>query len=418
MIKNIHIENFRAYKSFNCEFKDGINLVIGDNGAGKTSLLMAIAHYLSGLFNGNVHGLRINPSDPYTEVTKAGDATYSRKENYPMIISGVLELESKVVNEYTLTANNLNVWSRTGNIDPLLNLINSNAAVWPLISYQRFDREWRLGKDTTGNMTVDTKLNDRRDGYVNCLSGQGQEANIQKWCLKMSILEFEKKKSISEFDTFKRIVKTFLQAIEDIDDDYEVGYSVEFAGLTLKYGDEIKPLYELSTGYKSLLSMIMELAYRVVLLNPAVSNIEEQTGIVIIDEIDAHLHPKWQWRVIGALEKGFPKVQFIVATHSPIIISSAKNAHLINLGVSGQVSYSDGAYGYSVDDVLNLKQGSDAIPGVSKAFMDRLEAALDADDLGAADRVIAEAEAEFGKESPAYKELADFLEINRWVEAS
>ena len=66
------------------------------------------------------------------------------------------------------------------------------------------------------------------------------------------------------------------------------------------------------------------------LLNPDLkSHIADVPGIIMVDELDMHLHPKWQWNVIQALRNTFPNVQFIAATHSPIIISSCKDETLI-----------------------------------------------------------------------------------------
>lgn len=83
----------------------------------------------------------------------------------------------------------------------------------------------------------------------------------------------------------------------------------------------------------------MDLAYRVCMLNPELESREQITGIVLIDEIDLHLHPKWQWNVIDALQKNFAGVQFIIATHSPIVISASKKANLILLDDAQDISY-------------------------------------------------------------------------------
>ena len=123
------------------------------------------------------------------------------------------------------------------------------------------------------------------------------------------------------------------------------------------------PISLLSAGYQSLLCMTMNLAYRMALLNPeAGTNMTHIPGIVLIDELDMHLHPKWQWNVIKALEETFPNIQFIVATHSPIIISSCKNENLILIKGNQEIKYLPNAYGYSVEDVLELRQESTAKP--------------------------------------------------------
>ena len=117
----------------------------------------------------------------------------------------------------------------------------------------------------------------------------------------------------------------------------------------------------LSAGYQSLLWMLMEISFRIALLNPEMSDYSQAEGIVLIDEIDMHLHPRWQWKILDALHSSFPKVQFIAATHSPIIISSFRDAKLLSIGQNG-VEELSGAYAYSIDDVVAYKQGSSGIP--------------------------------------------------------
>lgn len=74
------------------------------------------------------------------------------------------------------------------------------------------------------------------------------------------------------------------------------------------------------------------------------------------------LHPKWQWNIIKALSVTFPNVQFIITTHSPIVISSAKEAHLVLLDEKKQVTYLPDSYGYPVEDVLLFRQESGSRP--------------------------------------------------------
>lgn len=96
----------------------------------------------------------------------------------------------------------------------------------------------------------------------------------------------------------------------------------------------------------------------VILLNLQLRDRSQIKGIVLIDEIDMHLHPKWQWNIIRALRTTFENVQFIIATHSPIIISSAKETNLILLNEEQGVTYLPECYGYAVEDVLCYRQES------------------------------------------------------------
>lgn len=100
--------------------------------------------------------------------------------------------------------------------------------------------------------------------------------------------------------------------------------------------------------------MVLDIAYRMAILNPFLRDdiLQQTPGIVLIDEIDMHLHPKWQWNIVNALKKTFPKVQFIVTTHSPIIVASCKEENLILLNKDEEGKYKKSLGGWQVDDVL------------------------------------------------------------------
>ena len=117
----------------------------------------------------------------------------------------------------------------------------------------------------------------------------------------------------------------------------------------------------------------MDMAFRMAILNPGKASLNKCEGIVLIDEVDMHLHPKWQWKIVDALQKSFPKIQFILATHSPIIISSCKNATLLEIDGRQEVSNLSDAYAYSVSDVLSYRQGSSEIPDKLKQLSKRFE---------------------------------------------
>ena len=96
----------------------------------------------------------------------------------------------------------------------------------------------------------------------------------------------------------------------------------------------------LSDGYQNIIRLAADIAYRAITLNPhlGADAVKETEGVVLIDEIDMHLHPSWQRNIIADLKKTFPRIQFIVTTHSPFIVQSLRAEELINL--DGQVSES------------------------------------------------------------------------------
>lgn len=98
---------------------------------------------------------------------------------------------------------------------------------------------------------------------------------------------------------------------------------------TLADGREL-PFRLLSDGVRNMLGMVADIAYRMAILNPHLgSEVTQRTeGVVLIDEIDLHLHPKWQRHIVEDLKRTFPKVQFVVTTHSPFIIQSLQPGEL------------------------------------------------------------------------------------------
>lgn len=421
-LRKISIKNFKGIESMSIDFRDDINILIGDNGAGKTSVLAAIAVALGDVSYSiaGIGNILISKDDIRFSKEKIGDATYDFRRFFPVAVEGefvIAEKQYHSLNEVE-DASSLNKGKQRLQLLDLENVKLQKDFIYPIISYQRFDREWNLlPKDKTGSVVVKTGVPSREDGYKNFLNGGGYEEIIQQWCLQMALLEYERKAEIREFKTFQAIVENFMRNLDDTDNSFSVYYSSEVSGLVFDDGVEKTPIYGLSTGYRAVLSMIMELAYRTVILNPSMSpDLKELSGVVLIDEIDAHLHPKWQWRVVDALRKTFPKVQFIIATHSPMVISSVKNAKLINLDLTNGVGYLESAYGFSAGDVLTFRQGAGDMPEISKKYRDDLDAALDQGDLNTAKTIVDRAKEEYGEESVFYKELYQTYIINTWVE--
>jgi hypothetical protein len=92
---------------------------------------------------------------------------------------------------------------------------------------------------------------------------------------------------------------------------------------------------QLSEGYKIVIAMVADLAARMAEANPWMGNPLTSNGIVLIDEVDLHLHPKWQRSILQDLHRVFQNIQFIVSTHSPIIVIGAANiAQIVNLNAT------------------------------------------------------------------------------------
>lgn len=381
-LEKVRIKNFKAIENLELNFQKGFNIILGDNGFGKSSILKAIVVGLNSFLTG-IRGIKtsgILPDDIRIDRT-----TYdSSQEEWSYCLPTEITC--------SVTENNTSLeWSRTRKDESgkaktidnnsyikkhLTNALNSFGSVLPLLSYQSDSRVWAARRSRTADIVKMPKF-DRRVGYIGCLESSTDVKTIDAWCLQMEISSFQFQKKIPEYEMFKQIVSRFMQEICGLKIPPRLIRDVRKK--TLVYSEDnvkYEDIHNLSAGYQSLLWMVIDIAYRLAHLNPNIDDYQNISGIVLIDEIDMHLHPNWQWKIVDALTQTFPQIQFIVTTHSPIVISSCKDANIIQLDSKQIPYYLTNAYGYSVNDVLALRLGSSEIPPTLEQLNNEFEAAL------------------------------------------
>lgn len=124
---------------------------------------------------------------------------------------------------------------------------------------------------------------------------------------------------------------------------------------------------QLSDGYRTTLAMVMDIASRMTEANP--ENTLNTEGVVLIDEVELHLHPSWQQTILSDLMRTFPKVQFIVTTHSPQVLTTVRHEQIYILGRNTDGRYVAGkpqirTYAEESHDVLQAVMGVDPQPPV------------------------------------------------------
>ena len=419
-LEKVHLQNYKAIEELDIDLKPGVNLLIGDNGAGKTSVLEGIAVGLGGMFV-NVAGVstkNIIKDDVRMVIKPIGDSSTAIKYFEPALAGCMLHvtdeqdfawnrIKEEVSAKHTkIDDKRVCVWMKkhTNDLDSIL----------PLVSFQSAARAWRVKRGDFGT-ELKKKLDDRRCGYIGCLDSSMDVKSIQQWCIKQELM-MSNKGTVREYEMFKNIVASFMKEINELDEIPSIYYSSQFEELVYKDDKTEIPISKLSAGYQSLLWMIMDLAYRVCLLNPELESREQVTGIVLIDEIDLHLHPKWQWNVIEALRKTFAGVQFIIATHSPIVISAAKEANLILLDDAGEVNYLPDCYGYEVEDVLRYRQESVSRPKKVKSLVDEIENAIEDIDFDKAEVALKALKVTLGEDNSEYKKMAGMISDAKLIE--
>jgi predicted ATP-binding protein involved in virulence len=140
-------------------------------------------------------------------------------------------------------------------------------------------------------------------------------------------------------------------------------YSFEEGRVLLNFEDgTVVPFEHLSDGQRTMLGLFCDMVRRAAILNPhlGAEASSKTSGVVLIDELDLHLHPKWQRRIIENLRSTFPKIQFICTTHSPFLIQSLRVGKLIQLDsedASSEASY----YDQSIEDIAEEAQGIELV---------------------------------------------------------
>lgn len=160
--------------------------------------------------------------------------------------------------------------------------------------------------------------------------------------------------------------------------------------------------------------MIADIAYRMAVLNPFLlgSILEETPGIVLIDEIDLHLHPLWQQRILNDLRRIFPKVQFIVTTHAPSVIHSVKKENLLILA-DNAAAYPPACevYGSDANEILESVMGArKRLPEIQEMFQE-FYTAMDSDNYANAREILRAIETLIGPNDSEYVSASVSLDL-------
>ncbi|MGN0141602.1 MAG: AAA family ATPase [Roseburia sp.] len=372
VLNSIRITNFKGIDDATFEFDNDFNLIIGDNGTGKTSILEAISVGLGAFLAGidGVHSIHFSVDEIRRENELLGEGSNNIIYKTPIKVECNLALNQK---NFCYTRRKRSVKSSRSTIEPrdickeAASMAGNRNAVLPVISYQGISRISDQKRDKWRDVFQDDYS--RVVGYTDCLDEASNTKLLTNWFRRMEQISWQKGKKIAEYEAVKRAVSTFMCQMMEVDD-ITVFYDKRTEELMYQSQGEELPLRLLSSGFRTLVGMVLDIAYRMAVLNPFLLNdlVNQTPGIILIDEIDMHLHPKWQWNVVKALKATFPKVQFIVTTHSPIVIGSCKNEKLIVLNqISEEMqsaklcfNYDKSVQGWQVSDVLEdiMKTGN------------------------------------------------------------
>ena len=283
----------------------------------------------------------------------------------------------------------------------------------PILNYQGASRIWDQKKESTDN--VFRKQYSRTVGYTDCFNEASNMKLLLNWCLKMEQVAWQKNTTVAEYEAVKDAVGKFM-GLMDHGEAYSVFYDRQQEGLLYKEGSSARPITDLSAGYQALIWMVLDIAYRMAVLNPFLKErVTETRGIVLIDELDMHLHPKWQWKVIRALKGTFPNVQFIASTHAPILFASDKDVWIIDID-DDKIDYKWSHYGVDINTSVMNYQGTGYLPEDVRVLSDKMSEALDELDYRKANDLLESLKKIVDPNSPIVTGLQTRLEIEQVLE--
>jgi predicted ATP-binding protein involved in virulence len=314
-INSLQINTFRGIKQLNLEFSPHTTVFVGINGVGKTAILDCLAILLSHMTN---------------KITGTEERLYNESDIY----NGASETQNKMTisideREITMSLTRKNDKQfYDGQIKSIVEKVQSNLnknpqASIPLAIYYPVNR-------VVFDVDISLNITERPDFHqLNALELALSRKQIDfqvffEWFRNQEDIENETRLD-SNAQYRDRQLEAVRQAIQSLMPGYtDLRVRRLPLRMTLKKQENELILNQLSDGEKCLLALTGDLVRRLAIANPALENPLEGQAIVLIDEIDLHLHPQWQRAVIPQLEKTFPFCQFIVSTHSPQVISEVQ----------------------------------------------------------------------------------------------
>lgn len=327
-INKLEVQNFKGFELKDWTFNSNMTVLIGNNGSGKTSVLEALSIAL-GTFFQRIQGAQARTLKDY-EKRRLMTTPESVEVQLPcsLRIEHSFEGENYTWCRYSnklkggFTYRDANLFINRGR--ELSEMARKGESVdLPLLSYYGTER-----LSEKKQKLAYAKRSSRIDGYYSALDPRSFKRKFLEWfkTFEDSALKFNKDRTL--YNAFTRAISEMVPEWQN------VHFSWESNDMMGQLRDESwMPFGLMSDGYRNIIRIAADIAYRAIKLNPHLGEnaIKKTHGVVLIDEIDMHLHPKWQRHIINDFKRTFPNIQFIVTTHSPFIVQSLNKDEIINL---------------------------------------------------------------------------------------
>ncbi len=426
-IDKIQIENFKNFEKLEVEFETGVNLFVGSNGSGKTSILEAINVALGGFFS-----LQEQKMQRGIELSEARIITVNDK-NIRIPKTSITAYSELIGKSWTRNFN-----SKTKNNDVkylkpageygnkiLDGFYKTNYEVAPLIAYYSTQR---LFKDASQSAKQKYEpLAGRRNGYLQCLKDNAIKGTLLEWLGNAVTSRATKQIKGVELENLvlenvdKAITKTLVYFLDDLKEEEIKTYQepdFHFDVFLQLKPDFALPINYYSDGFRNLIYLIIDIIWRASQLNPWLTLeelAEKQIGCVTIDEIDLHLHPKWQAKTIGILQQLLPNVQFFITTHSPTVVANFEKGALYIINENKILKQNTTYFGKEINSVLRNVLGANDRHVPTQQKIDSLLNLIDSDPKNQSiQTLLNDLEKQIGLDDPDLQKAISLWELSKY----
>ncbi|HBN8410741.1 TPA: AAA family ATPase [Pseudomonas aeruginosa] len=335
-LESLRLQNYRRFADFEIDFDPELTVIAARNGQGKTTILEAIAAAFGPFVGAFDMGKSKHIERTDARYVCIGDG-YENEQKFPVVVDAQMRAPGMQWQRALLSAKSR---TTTKEAAPLANwgkdlqsqLRNDAGVELPLVAYYSSRRLWVSHKNTSSKAVL---TESRTAGYEDCLSSLSNYIQLQQWMRKATYAVIQQREqpgyALSNLEPRLQGIRNAVDQVLAEEGWSGFHYSLVFEDLAMSHPDHgALPLSLLSDGVRAMISLAADLAFRCARLNGQFKELAPQktTGIVLIDEVDLHLHPAWQQRVIGSLRQAFPRFQFIVSSHSPQVLTTVSREQI------------------------------------------------------------------------------------------
>ncbi|NJC25679.1 AAA family ATPase [Neolewinella antarctica] len=369
-IKSLTIENLRGFAGKHVvEFTDPhVAAFIGVNGSGKSTVLEAVAATLAGLVPFSLEGeqsdlINFNRFDVNNDHDVGGWVTHIVFED----TRDEYRFSHQIVNRAGTVDSLMRAFSthEQNLVDQLSRDVVKRTASVPILAHYHAGATKYVDN---GNSKTYPKITDKTHTYLGAFNGRVDFDKITAYYVHIINLQNSEivKSPFAEYrspyvSAFETVIEQFLRILSG--DDFFNQVKLETVGIEQflvykKQGGTIQ-FNQLSAGEKVVLGLVMDLVFRCLAGNGHLDEPTSSSGIVVIDEIELHLHPRWQANIVEALRNTFPNIQFIISTHAPLVINQLQDNQLFLLTKNRIIpgSQLQEPYGMEAGDVISSLMG-------------------------------------------------------------